>query len=343
MYRKILIFLITFFILTTVGIGADKIKPIKITIISNNCYSSMKYANFEYQVHNAVKENEKISVIKEYYLDCYGSCNELEVRDRFFHVWPRIKAEKPDYLIIFGAILFKTFLPEIIELSEHTKIGVFDVFLDNDIRNRIKFFKGKMDNIFIEEYMMNVPLMINFFRSNAKDFKNFYIIRDSCPQHLILSSYITKELKKINFDFKVKTYEVRTRQQLKTTLVLLQNEPTGILIPFMNDVSLGQDDFLNINNILKIVDKTNFKHIELSMNRDASAFLALSFAHNLTFINKNYDSNSAVEEFLINFKGDGLKEYVDESYFIVNQDKLRETLNGSQLLKHTSDYIQIFR
>jgi len=337
------IFLIIFILLCLSSGSFSAEKSVKITVLSNNCFLSMKYSDFEYQIYEALADENKDIQIKEFYLDCYGSCDELKIGDRFFNIWKKIELDQPDYLIIYGPILFNSFFNEILKMSKTTKIGIFDIFLTNSIKNRLDFFKNEMDNIFIEEYLMDIPLMINFFKSNAKDFKNFYIIRDSYPEHLIYSSYVTRELKRISFDFRVETFEVRTEQQLKSTLILLQNEPSGVLIPFLDDVRTGRHNFLNINNILKIIDKTNFKHIEISLNHDASNYLALSFAHNLSFINRNYDSSSAIQEFLINFKGGGLQEFIDESYFIVNQDKLREILNGYQLLKHTSDYIQIFR
>jgi len=330
------------FLLILMPTGAENLPdpdPLKVTVLSNLCYENMKAQNFSYQVSEILKKNKKEFECKKYFLNCHSDCGERNLDNKFEKVWEKIKSENSDILIIYNNILWKHFKYEILEYSKEHKVGLFNMYLDNELEKDLIELGDQMSNIYISAYKIHPKEFINFFKANSRDFKDFYIFRDSCSENLKIADDLKDELRNISFDYNIEVKHVRTEHQLKAEILKLQTvEKQGVIIPLMFSLTDNQGGYITINNILDIISSLNKKHVELSVNHDASTFFGLSFAHYLHV--RHMILNPNLEQFLTQKISNNVE--INETKFIVNQSKLYNIFRGKELLKISHDYVDFY-
>lgn len=315
----------------------------KIVVISNKCYDYMKCINFDAKLYSSFDKNSNVK-LKKFYLNCHSDCNEGEFKSRFDLIWKKVLIEDSEYLIIYGDAIWNTFREEIISYSKTHKVGLFRIFNTNVGKDQFAKLKNDNVNMFIEEYSIDVRNMINYFLSNGKDFRTFYILRDSCEYNLKVVNEIANELKQININYNIIVEEILSGHHLKTFISKLQTERQAVILPVMENVYDNSGGYLNLNEILKVINIHNKKHIEVSLTHDASKYLALSFTDSLcNYSDVNINENNGISKFLNGFDGKSLEFHYNHSYAILNENEMSKLFNGKHLLKRTSDFIDIFR
>ena len=333
-----IIFLL-FVLMPTAGGNFTQAKPLSVVLLSNLCYDNMVTQHFGFQVSKILKKNNEKFECKKYFLNCHSDCGETNLRTKFKRIWEKIKAEKPDILIIYNNIIWRHFKYDILEYAKVNKVGLFNMYFDDELAKDVIDFGDQMSNIFISAYKIHVREFINFFKANSRDFKDFYIFRDGCSENLKIADDLKDELRNISFDYNIHVKHVRTEHQLKTEILKLQTaEKQGVIIPLMFSLTDNKGGHITINNILDVISNLNKKHIELSINHDASEFLGLSYAHNLR--EKYSITHPLLEQFLT--KKITNKVEFNEVKFVINQSKLYDIFRGKELLKITNDYVDIY-
>lgn len=314
-----------------------------VVIVTNRSYEYMKYINFDAKVYSYFKNHSKVK-IKKFYLNCHSDCTEGEFKSRFDIIWKKILMEDPEYLIVYDSLIWDTYKEKIIEYAKNHKVALTQILNKKDHNKQFsKIIKNDIP-VFIEEYSVEVKDMIDYFIDNGKDFQTFYILRDSCKYNLKIANLINDELKKINFNYDVNVIEIFSEQHLKSLITELQSEHQGVIIPVLKNVSDNNGGYISINNILKIIQLHNKKHIEVSLTYDASKYLALSYTNLLCdYKNTNIlDDDNGISVFLTN-SDNKMNFFYDCTYVILNEKEMRRLYNGEHLLKRTSNYIDIFR
>lgn len=344
MNMKLKLFLTCLFLLlilptATRNHAKDFDKTVRVSVLSNLCYDNMVAQNFGYQISDILKKKDQKFECKKYFLNCHSDCGERNLEEKFERVWEKIKSEKTDFLIIYNNIIWRHFKHEILEYAKENKVGLFNIYYDDELNRDLIELGDKMSNIFISAYKIQPKEFINFFKANSRDFKDFYIFRDSCFENLKIADDLKEELRNISYDYNIYVKHVRTEHQLKTEILKLQTtEAQGVIIPLMLSLTDNKGGYITINNILDIISSLNKKHIELSVNHDASEFMGLSYARNLHVRHATLNSN--LERFLIQRITN--KVEFNETKFIINQSKLYDIFRGRELLNITSDYVDIY-
>jgi len=292
-----------------------------------------------------VDTNYKISRI---YMNCSAKCSENQMSRRFDKALLKAENRNPDFLIIGDEILWELYHDKIERFRQklHVKVGLFNIFKDSE------FFEGsfseKYHGYFVDYNTFNLNTFMYYTKRNGVEFTNFYIIRDDSPYSLKVSMYV-KCLLLSNGRLNIHVYNVSTIQGLKNTIIKLQSEPQGVIIPIIKQV-LDSDAKKEIMNTIIL---HNRKHFELSVLEDDTKYLCFSLSH---IVRSEFNTFKKYPEYpwadydqinmskLLNaFDGEHNIFTQEETYFIMNEQRVEEIFCGYKLLRFKNDYVDFLR
>jgi len=293
--------------------------------------------------------NEKDYKISRIYMNCNSKCTENTMSIRFEKALRRAEDRNPDYLIIGSETLWNLYHDDIKEFRDKLKIkvGLFNMFKDSE---RFQFdFDFKYDGFFVDYTTVDLTTFMFYTKRNGIVFNHFYILRDESAHSLKLALYLKQMfLLEGKQPANIHIYPVSSIQSLKKRVMDLQMKPQGILIPIIKQV-LDTD---SKKEILETIVHHNRKHFELSVLEDDTKYLCFSLAHVVRDDYKTYKKYPQhtpevdeinLSEFLTRYEGKKNKFVVEDTYFIMNEDRVGQIAGGYKLLKFKNDFVDFLR
>ena len=282
------------------------------------------------------------------YMNCSPYCEENKITNRFNKALRRAADREPEFLIIGSPTLWTQFPEKIndFKVKYNVKVGLFNQFNSTD--DFILNFNDKYSGYFVDYTRFDLNTFMFYTDRNGMDFNNFFILRDGSQKSLKISNYLKRDLRSHGIAKNVYVKTVSSLLSLKNSIVGIQNEKQGIIIPIISQLY----DTDSTKEIMETITHHNIKHFELSVLEDDTKYLSFSISHVILNEFDNYKKSLEFDEvlndlnltkFLTEFKGDENIFSQREVYFIMNEHRTRMILNGRNILKFKSSFVDFLR
>lgn len=343
--KKILLTLLLLIISSSaIGDYYSEPKVKNIVMISSREFSN-EHNNVFIRELNSYLKNDNYNLTK-YYLNCDSNCPENIMKRKFKTALAKASFKEVNYLIITGELLWTEFHNEILRFKNEnqTKVGLFNIF-EHDFEFQLHFEENFKDaNVFVDFSRISLNTFMFYSRKNGMEFNNFYLLRDGTNASLQKANFLKAAFKEFG-KLKIDVHLISSLHDLRITVLNLQSQEQGIIIPLLDQISDSND----YDKMLSIITNHNKKHFELGVLNNASKHLCFTLSHIIDKDINDYktaphlDLTTNIKKFFNEF--DGTKNvYVEEEiFFILNEKRVKEIINGHKLLRFKNDFIDCLR
>lgn len=341
--KKITFLLLSILLIAGTVLADNSVK--NIVMISSKEFSNEHNSVFIRELNSYLKdENYNLS---KFYLNCDGGCPEDLMKRKFRNALTRASLMDVNHLIITGELLWTEFHQYILnfkKLYPEVKVGLFNIF-EHDSEFQLYFEDNFKDaHIFVNFSRISLDTFMFYTRKNGMEFNNFYILRDGSNISLQKANFL-KDALRMYGKLKVDVHLISSLQDLRVTVLRLQDKEQGILIPLLEQISDSNDHV----KMISIINKHNRTHFELGILNNGSEHLSFTLSHIINTETDNYkksphlDLQTNIRRFFLEF--DGTKNlYAEETiYFILNEKRVRQIYGGFKLLKFKNDFVDCLR
>jgi len=340
---KKLILILFFCLLTTQAYTKE---CINVVILFDKSYENQSGGILSKELNNYM--NNDLYKISRIYMNCDATCTENKMQLRFEKALRKAENRDPNYLIISNQNLWDLYHHQIVNFKNklHVKVGLFNMFKSSD---NFQFdFGHDFSGFFIDYSTIDLNTFMFYTKRNGIEFDHFYILRDESAYSLKIATHLKKILRTYGRFFQIEVTTLSSIQGLKNKIIELQNKPQGIIIPIIKQV---MDSDIK-KEIMTTITHHNKKHFELSVLEDDTEYLCFSLSHiiNNEFVKfKKYPDYSQhidqlnMGQLLNHFGGDKNIFAIEKTYFIMNEERVKEIFGGYKLLRFKNDFVDFLR